>query len=201
MIEKLKPFYNNVLSPVAAALEKINVHPNVVTVAGVAVSIAAGYLAAVGKWPLAALVVSIGACLDGLDGVLARRMDRKTSFGAVLDSTCDRVTEMAWFFGLMVYYIRHPVWGNAGIYLSYAALCGSILVSYIRARAEGETLKCSAGILQRPERIIILIACFFLGPKAMISGMAVLTIFALVTVIQRLNMVLSDDRKKKGDWD
>jgi CDP-diacylglycerol---glycerol-3-phosphate 3-phosphatidyltransferase len=200
MIEKLKPFYNNVLSPVAAALEKINVHPNVVTIAGVAVSIAAGYLAATGKWSLAALVVSIGACLDGLDGVLARRTDRKTSFGAVLDSTCDRVTEMAWFFGLIVYYLKHPVWGHIGIYLSYAALCGSILVSYIRARAEGETLWCSAGILQRPERIIILIACFFLGPKAMIIGMALLTLFASITVVQRLVIVFSKD-KKKGDWD
>jgi phosphatidylglycerophosphate synthase len=152
MIEKLKPFYNSILSPFAAALVKINIHPNVVTVAGVVVSLVACYFAACGKWAAAAVAVGAGACLDGLDGVLARQSDKKTASGAVLDSTCDRVTEMAWFFGILVFYLKHPVWGDAGIFFSFCALCGSILVSYIRARAEGETLSCSVGILQRPER-------------------------------------------------
>ena len=200
MIEGLKPFFNSLLYPCARVLVKINLHPNAVTLAGCAVSFAACYCAASGKWVLAAAVVALGSCMDGLDGLLAKLTDRKTAFGAVLDSTCDRITEMAWFLGLLLYYLRYPICGSAGIYLSYAAVCGSILVSYVRARSEGAAVVCRGGILQRPERIIILVVSFLLGPRLMLAGLALISLLSYVTVIQRLSIVFSDDTKKR-DWD
>ncbi|HMD67349.1 MAG TPA: CDP-alcohol phosphatidyltransferase family protein [Chitinivibrionales bacterium] len=185
MIEGLKPFYNSVLSPVAKILAKAGIHPNAITVSGVALSGAAAYFCAVGHWPLAALLVFCGSCMDGLDGLVSRETGKQTRFGAVLDSVADRVTETAWFFGLLLYYAANPTHGGAGIYLAFLAHAGSQMVSYVRARCEGAGIACKEGILQRPERIVIIIACLLLGPAVMMWGLGIIAVLGFATALQR----------------
>jgi CDP-diacylglycerol--glycerol-3-phosphate 3-phosphatidyltransferase len=186
MLEKLKPFYNSVLNPVAKLFARINLHPHAITVSGVALSLAAGYCCATGKWYTAALLVFAGSCMDGLDGLVARQAGKTTAFGAVLDSCCDRISETAWFFGILFYYLHRPLYCGAGIYLAFLAMAGSLMVSYVRARCEGANIICKQGILQRPERIVVLIACLLAGPVIMIWGLGFLSLLAYGTVIQRL---------------
>jgi phosphatidylglycerophosphate synthase len=186
MIEGLKPFYNSVLRPVANIFAGAGVTPNAITIAGVAVSAAAAYFCAVGQWPLAALLVFCGSCMDGLDGLVARQTGKQTRFGAVLDSAGDRVTEAAWFFGILLYYIGHPLYCGAGILCAFLACTGSQMVSYVRARCEGEGIPCKGGILQRPERIVVIIACLLSGPAIMVWGLAIIAVLGFVTAIQRL---------------
>jgi CDP-diacylglycerol--glycerol-3-phosphate 3-phosphatidyltransferase len=195
MIENLKPFYNSVLNPVAKLFARLGLHPNTATLLGVALSLFAAYFCATGQWIVTALFVFLGSCMDGIDGLLARSANKKSVFGAVLDSTCDRITEVLWYIGILLYFTGRPVYGGAGIYLAFIAMSGSLMVSYIRARCEGEGIACKEGILQRPERIVVLIACFLLGPKAMVWGLGILSIFAYVTVVQRLIIAYRSGKK------
>ena len=104
----------------------------------------------------------------------------------MLDSTGDRFTEAAWLFGLMIFFVVHPKNGHAGIYLAFLAQAGSQMVSYVRARCEGAGIACTAGILQRPERIMVLIACLLLGPNIMEWGLGLIAALGFFTAAQRL---------------
>jgi CDP-diacylglycerol---glycerol-3-phosphate 3-phosphatidyltransferase len=186
MIEGLKPFYNSALYPFAKLFARTPVHPNVISFAGVLLSCAACYYAARGQWIGAAALIVVGSCLDGLDGLLARTAGKMTEFGAVFDSICDRFTEFAWSLGILIYYMRNPIYHGLGVYCTFLAMSGSIMVSYVRARCEAEGIPCSRGLLQRPERIIMLIICFLCGPKIMTGGLLLIAVLAYITVIERI---------------
>jgi CDP-diacylglycerol---glycerol-3-phosphate 3-phosphatidyltransferase len=128
--------------------------------------------------------------------LVARQTAKQTRFGAVLDSVADRVTEAAWFFGLLLYYAANPVHGGAGIYLAFLALAGSQMVSYVRARCEGAGLVCTEGILQRPERIVIIIACLLLGPAVMIWGLGIIAALGFATAAERCAKAWRADKKR-----
>jgi CDP-diacylglycerol--glycerol-3-phosphate 3-phosphatidyltransferase len=186
MIEGLKPFYNSALRPIAVLCSKANLHPHAISIAGIVISFVAAYFCALGPWLYAAVLVSCAGCFDGLDGLVARQTGKQTRFGAVLDSTGDRVTEAAWLFGLIVFYALHQKNGYAGIYLAFLAQAGSQMVSYVRARCEGVGIACSAGILQRSERIIVIIVCLLLGPSVMKWGLGFIAGLGFLTAAQRL---------------
>ncbi|NLD99492.1 MAG: CDP-alcohol phosphatidyltransferase family protein [Fibrobacter sp.] len=196
MLEGLRPLYNKSLRPFARFLSQIGIHPNHITILGLLFFIAAGWYSSLGKWYLALLVVIIGALMDGLDGVLARESGKKTVFGAVLDSSCDRLTEIALFLGILVYYLKTTPLNQAGVILCFAGISGSIMISYIKARCEGAGLPCKGGILQRPERIILLSAGLLSGPYIMLWILSGLNVLAWFTVIQRLIEAASAARSK-----
>jgi CDP-diacylglycerol--glycerol-3-phosphate 3-phosphatidyltransferase len=191
MIEGLKPLYNASLLPFAKLFAKTNVPPNAVSFAGVLMSCPACYYAARGNWTVAAVLVAIGSCMDGLDGLLARTAGKITAFGAIFDSICDRFTEFAWSLGILIFYVRHPAYRDLGVYFSFLALSGSIMVSYMRARCEAAGIPCSRGLLQRPERIIMLIIFLLCGPKIMIGGLLLISVLAYITVVQRICIAYS----------
>jgi CDP-diacylglycerol--glycerol-3-phosphate 3-phosphatidyltransferase len=184
MIENLKPFYNDVLRPVGRLLARAQVKPNHVTAAGVVLFCLAGWLAAIGYWKFSAMAVVAGACMDGLDGLVAREFGGTSVFGAIFDSVCDRITEIVWIGGIAFYYLRHGT--DTGVILAFAALSCSMMVSYVKARAEGAGIPCHGGILQRPERIIVVGAGLLIGPTAMLWGLGIVTAASLVTVVQRM---------------
>lgn len=191
MLEGFKPFYNAVLRLPARMLARAGVHPDSLTILGVAAFAAAGWYTALGFWKTALAWVILGACLDGLDGLVARESSRRTVFGAVFDSSCDRITEILWFAGLAVFYVRQPgmdPWGAAQ-YLIIAGLSGSLMVSYVKARAEGVGLVCNTGLLQRPERIILVCLFLLLDKKLMVWGLTLIAILSWITVLQRLALV------------
>jgi len=185
MIESLKPLYNATLRPAALLCLKIGITPNHVTVGGLLFFIGAGVATAHGRWMTALILVIAGSLMDGLDGVLAREGGKTTTFGSILDSSCDRLTEMALLGGLLYYYQHSPRFSQYGPLLCYGALCSSVMISYIKARCEGCGISCSRGIMQRPERLILLCAGLISGPLVMVYVLAALLLLGTVTMFQR----------------
>jgi CDP-diacylglycerol---glycerol-3-phosphate 3-phosphatidyltransferase len=187
------------LAPVGRALSRAGVSPDAITVVGTAATVAASLtLFPHGYWFAGALIVGALACLDLLDGAVARASGRTTKFGAVLDSTCDRIADSAVFAGIGWYYADHyQPW-----MLAAAILClvlGSV-TSYIRARAEAAGLTATVGIAERADRLIIaLVGTGFTGwpfhlPYLQAIGLWALVAASTVTVVQRLATVYQQSR-------
>ncbi|MBM4462906.1 MAG: CDP-alcohol phosphatidyltransferase family protein [Chloroflexi bacterium] len=171
---------------VVGVLRKTRVTPNILTLIGLAVSGVSGAMIGLDYLLLGGALILVSGVFDLLDGPLARATGKTTKFGAVLDSTCDRLAEAAVLLGLLVLYLdHHSLWEPI---LVYTTLVTSVLVSYVRARAEGLGLKCEVGIFTRAERVVVLALGIIVGhwvDKAILVSLCVLTAFALVTVIQR----------------
>jgi CDP-diacylglycerol--glycerol-3-phosphate 3-phosphatidyltransferase len=171
----------------ARFLARIPVTPNTITWIGFVLAVGGAVLIAVGQLLAAGLVVLIAAFFDILDGALARLTNRATPFGAVLDSTLDRLSEAVLLIGILVLYA-----GGGNVYpvlLVAATLVFSLLVSYIRARAETLGLDCQVGLFTRGERVILLVLGLCLSPVAgwaLPVALLVILVFSFVTVIQRL---------------
>ena len=169
------------------ALRKTKVSPNALTLTGLAVSGAAAAVIAKDYLLLGGLLILLSGAFDLFDGPLARATGQSTKFGAVLDSICDRLGEATVLLGLLILYVvQHSTWEPTLIYITFV---GSVLVSYVRARAEGLGIKCEVGIFTRAERIIVLAIGLILGhwvERAVLVALCILATLALVTVLQRL---------------
>jgi CDP-diacylglycerol---glycerol-3-phosphate 3-phosphatidyltransferase len=184
MKDRLKEAGRRVLNPIAVLLHRLHVSPDQVTFGGLLLSIAAGAALAANRFPLATLLLLAGSLCDVLDGSLARLSGRSSRFGAFLDSTVDRYAEMTVFMGLGVLYATTGDVFNVG--LTFVAATGSLLVSYARARAEGLGLDCKVGLMERPERLVLLIVGAALGPLGMRVVLWILAILTHVTALQRV---------------
>ena len=174
-------------------LSKSRLKPTTLTFIGLAISIGAAYAIAIGYFLLGGALVLVSGLFDLLDGALARFTKQSTKFGAILDSTFDRVSEAVIFCGLLIWLMRGGA--TSGIVLVFAALIGSFLVSYIRARAEGLGLECHVGLFTRAERVIVL-ALGLLVNQVFIA-LWVLVVFVYITVAQRL-LHLQKQAKVRG---
>jgi CDP-diacylglycerol---glycerol-3-phosphate 3-phosphatidyltransferase len=186
MLEPLKPLYNTTLRPVARLCLRMGIHPNHITILGMLFFVAAGILCSRNSWIGALILVITGSLMDGLDGVLAREGGKKSTFGAILDSSCDRLTEMALLGGLLVYYQHSNLLPHYSPLLCYIALCCSVMVSYVKARCEGVGIACSRGLLQRPERLILLCIGLAAGPLIMVWILGIIALLGFFTMIERL---------------
>jgi CDP-diacylglycerol--glycerol-3-phosphate 3-phosphatidyltransferase len=132
------------------------------------------------------LVVLAAGFFDILDGALARRIKKVTPFGGVLDSALDRLSEAAVLLAILVLYAQEAAF--TPIILTCLALIGSLLVSYVRARAEGAGLECRVGLFTRGERVVVLVLGLLLShiDYALVIALAIIVVFSFVTVIQRL---------------
>ncbi len=187
MKAELKEGGRRVLEPVAAVLERIGLTPNQVTLIGLLLSLLAGAAVARGQFVLTTVLLVAGSLCDVLDGSLARRSGRSTRFGAFLDSTMDRYAEMGLFLGLAVYFASRMDILFVGI--TFVAAAGSLLVSYARARAEGLGIACNVGLMERPERLVVLILASAFGPFAMRIALCVLAVLTHFTALQRVRHV------------
>ena len=174
-----------------AGLVRSRVTPNALTAAGILLCAAASVLVffeyrneILFYW-LGAVVFVIGSILDILDGALARLSGKGTPFGAFLDSTTDRVSEGFMLGAIALVFDRH---GNElALAFTFAAVAGSFLVSYTRARAEALGLKGDVGIGSRAERVVVITAGLVLGPWGALQwAIYVLAATAWFTVGQRI---------------
>lgn len=139
-------------------LARRNINPNVLTVIGVSINVLSGLLFGFGHFFWAGVILIVANLFDMLDGQVARRTNQVTRFGGFLDSTLDRVSDMAAFVGLMTFYARDTeLHSTTNVLLAGLAMVGSVLVSYASARAESLIPKCDVGFLRRPERVVLLI--------------------------------------------
>jgi len=174
-------------TPAAKILSKTGVTPNMLTVMGFLVSIAAAVLIAKEYFLAGGLVVLFAGAFDLLDGPVARVTGKTTKFGGFLDSTLDRLSEAAVLAGILAYYAYSE--GTWESLLAYAAFVGSVMVSYLRARAEGLGVKCEVGVFTRAERVVVMSAGLLFGQRfdlAIPIMLGIITALAFFTVIQRL---------------
>lgn len=189
---RLIAIYYTVIEGTVNQMVKRGFTPNAVTVASLGVSILSALCYAFGLIFLGGLLLLLSGVLDTMDGAIARRSGRSSKFGALLDSTLDRMAEFSVFFGLLLYYRESWVFSA-----TLLALMGSILVSYVKARAESLGSIRVVGLMQRPERLIILAAGSLLNtplkilcsgyPDCILSGTIVLlAVLTNITAIHRL---------------
>jgi CDP-diacylglycerol--glycerol-3-phosphate 3-phosphatidyltransferase len=139
-------------------LARRRINPNLLTVTGVLINVLSGLLFGFGHFFWAGVILIVANLFDMLDGQVARRTNQVTRFGGFLDSTLDRVSDMAAFVGLMTFYARDTEYHSTlNVLLAGLAMVGSVLVSYASARAESLIQKCDVGFLRRPERVVLLI--------------------------------------------
>lgn len=138
----------------AELVAKTGISPNIVTTLGLLVALVTAWVLSTGHFFLGGFLVLGSGAFDMLDGAVARISGRSTRFGAILDSTFDRLSEAALFLGLLAYYANQGSFQE--VVLVGAALVGSMMTSYVRARAEVLGLKCEVGLFTRPERVILL---------------------------------------------
>lgn len=147
-----------IISAMVRGLASGRVNPNLLTVIGVAINVGCGLLFGYGNFFWAGIILIVANLFDMLDGQVARLSGRVTRFGGFLDSSLDRLSDMVVFVGLMVFYARDTEFHSTlNVFLTGAALMGSVMVSYTSARAESLIPKCDVGFLRRPERVVLLI--------------------------------------------
>src|SRR3954453_1791413 len=174
-------------------LTRTRITPNALTTSGVSLCLASAVLVFFeyrGEWLFywaGAIVFVVGSILDILDGALARAGGKTTPFGAFLDSTTDRVGEGAMLGAIALIFHRHdhPV----ALALAFAAVAGSFLVPYTRAKAEALGLRGDVGIGSRAERVVVITAGLVLAPISiwlLVGAISLLTATAWLTVLQRI---------------
>lgn len=184
-------------------LVRLNVSPSALTVLGFLAGVTVGFFYAVERPGLAAAFLVVCGTFDILDGQVAKNANRKSLFGAILDSSLDRYAEFFIYAGL-AYHFRHG-WG---LWLMFFAFLGSTMVSYTRARAEGLGVDCQMGIMQRAERLLLL----FLGTvagiifrvidPALVVVMTFIAVISNITAVQRIFYVKRCEKSrlsKEGD--
>ena len=168
----------------AELLAPLNLSPHSVTVMGVVISLGGAVAFAFGQLVLGALWVILGGICDLFDGVIARRQGQVSTFGGLLDSVADRVVDISLLLGLAFHYgsVDRPFW----VLMSYVALVGSVLVSYVKARGEVDVSNLGVGFLERGERIGLLALGGLFG--VMPLALTLVAVGSWFTVIQRVKL-------------
>lgn len=176
--EKFSHFLDKPLTPLAKAL---SVNPNVITFIGMIITSYSGFIIPINLF-WGGILILVGGVFDLIDGVVARVNGRATKFGALLDSTLDRIADGFIFLGIAWYFFR--IYDNLAFLFSLLCMIASFLISYVRARAEGIGVSCNVGIIERPERLIFLAFGCLTGLVSTV--IIILTILSWITVVQRI---------------
>jgi phosphatidylglycerophosphate synthase len=175
------------LRPLVLALDRAGVSPLAVSLVGLLICAVAGWVTARGSLLGGALLLLVGSAFDMLDGDLARLQGKVSPRGAFLDSNFDRLGESLLFAGLLWFYLnRLDEPRPLAALLILGTVVGSLTTSYARARAEGLGSSCPVGLLQRPERMALLIGGMLLGWRVLEIVLLVLAALTLGTTIQRI---------------
>jgi CDP-diacylglycerol--glycerol-3-phosphate 3-phosphatidyltransferase len=176
----------NITQPIVKLLSRTPLTPDVVTWLGFAITIVAAVLIVTGFLLVAGIVVLLAGLFDMLDGALARVTERVTRFGAILDSTLDRLSEAVLLLSLLAVFVQNGQVTES--ILVGVALLGSLMVSYIRARMEGLGIECKAGLFTRPERVVVMALGLLFShfDLSLLIALSVVTFFSWFTVIERM---------------
>lgn len=184
LVSQLKSFVTRILRPVAQLFIRVGFRPDWLTLIGLLLNIVATAAFGMGQLRWGAAIMLLAGLCDILDGQVAREGRTETKFGALLDSTTDRYSEIFLYFGIGAYLVRSGEWLMSGIL--FFALAGSLMVSYVRARAEGLGEDCKVGFMQRPERLVALALGGLVGHEGLVFVLVVLAVTTNYTVVERL---------------
>ncbi len=181
----LRATFKGVLDPVGALINRTGITPITVTLLGVVGSGAAAYFVAIGQVSLGGLIMLLAWPIDALDGTMARLRGEASDWGAFVDSVSDRYSELI-ILGALLY--RFTV-TNQHLFevATFAAAAGSILVSYVKARAEAQSFSAREGLLTRAERYLVLGPCLLFNIPGV--GVWIVAVLANITALQRIWIV------------
>ncbi len=181
----------NVMDPIGRAIGRTGLTPNMISAIGFLGNAGAAVLVARGELAWGGIVMLVFSGFDLLDGAVARATNRVTRFGAVFDAVLDRLSEAAVLLGVLIHLDDRGE--STGVVLVYAALVGSVMVSYVRARAESFGIELREGLFTRPERVLVLAAGLLFDVL-----MPVLWILAIATNLTALQRLYATYRKANG---
>jgi CDP-diacylglycerol---glycerol-3-phosphate 3-phosphatidyltransferase len=174
--------FGKILDPVAVTLTRLGLKPNTMTILGLAGNTLGAFLLSQGYMTMGGILILLMGPVDALDGTMARMRGEPTAFGAFVDSVSDRYSELIILGSLLFYYLSRGE--QVGAMLAFAAASGSVLISYVRARAQSLGYETKVGILTRMERYLVL------GPSLVVNlpllGLWILAIFTHMTALQRI---------------
>ena len=203
-----------IINPLIKGLIKLHITPNVITTIGLLLNILAAVMIIMASnetnpdlpmvgW--AGFVILFAGLFDMIDGRLARMGNMSSTFGALWDSTLDRYSELITLFAIVLFFMASGDMLNAVV--TFAAMVGSVMVSYVRARAEGLDIECKVGLMQRPERVVLTaVGCLLCGIFAassfnvlcLIIPMWLIAILANITAFWRIAHCYKE-LKKRGE--
>lgn len=197
MLDKFRPIISYYLKPI---IKKLDINPNIITIISPFIAIIAAYFFANKNILIGALFILLSGFLDVMDGAIARYHNKTSKFGGFLDSTMDRFADAIIYIGIIF-------GGYVDWFIGILAIHSAITVSYVRARAESENIKCNVGIAERAVRLLILVLGSFIAGITNIIGfpnsdiILIATIYILVilsyfTVGQRIHHVYNELKKK-----
>lgn len=181
---------SRIIAPVIDGMIALRITPSMITIAGLIGCIPAMILVSQGNLLLGGIIFFVSSLLDLFDGALARKSNSSSDRGALLDSVADRVSEALIMAGIL--YFGWSIQDKSIVMFSFGSVVGSLLVSYIRARAEGLGLNLSDGWFTRPERVILISGLLLFNLVS--QGLILLTILTFFTALQRWK--LADEKLK-----
>jgi CDP-diacylglycerol---glycerol-3-phosphate 3-phosphatidyltransferase len=188
----MRVWFKGVIDPIAAFLNSLGITPNMMTMLGLLGNMVGAWFLAQGNMVLGGAFVLVCTPFDALDGTMARLRGEANEFGAFVDSVTDRYSELFILGGLLYYFTTH------NDYLStiavYTAAAGSVLVSYVKARADSLKFDANVGILTRMERYLVIAPLLLFNLPALAAW--IVAVLANITALQRIWKVRQQARKQ-----
>jgi len=188
----LRLWFKWVLDPLGNFFNGLGLTPNMMTILGMIGNTVGAYYLARGEMVTGGLFVLLMTQIDALDGTMARLRGEASDWGAFVDSVSDRYSELIIYGGLLYYFLS--VGETLGGMLTFGAAAGSVLVSYVKARAEGLGFGAKVGLLTRAERYIVLAPSLLFNKIYL--GLAIIAVFANITALQRIWFVRRQARRR-----
>jgi len=183
--DRLRIIFKGILDPIGTFLNRTGLTPNAITLLGLAGTTVGAYILAQGKMTTGAIVLFFAVIIDAFDGTMARLRGESSDFGAFVDSVSDRYAEFITFGGLLYYFLSQE--NYPGVMVTFAATAGSVLVSYVKARAEGLGFTAKVGILTRVERYVVLIPLLLFNQPFI--AVVLIALLGNLTAFQRIAYV------------
>jgi CDP-diacylglycerol--glycerol-3-phosphate 3-phosphatidyltransferase len=190
--DKMRVWFRWYLNPIAGFLNRLGIRPNTVTLIGLMGTIGCAVLIAFGHMTWAGILLLIMGPVDAMDGALARLRNEASDWGAFVDAVTDRYSELFLFLGFLIYYMLQA--NATGVILAYLAAAGSVLVSYVKARADASKLDANVGLLTRVERYLVLIPGLIFNLP--LPVLVIIAILANFTALQRILRVRRDAHRR-----
>lgn len=190
--DRMRLLFKRFLDPIGAFLNRTGLTPNAITLLGLLGTTIGAYILSQGKMFLGGVVLFLSVIVDVFDGTMARLRGEPSDFGAFVDSVSDRYAEFITFGGLLYYFLTQQDY--RGVVVTFLATAGSVLVSYVKARAEGLGFTAKVGILTRFERYFVLIPLLVFNQPFL--AVCVIAILGNITAFQRIFHVRVQGRER-----
>lgn len=190
--DRARLIFKGILDPIGAFLNRLGLSPNTITLLGLVGTTVGAYVIAQGRMTTGAFILLASVLVDAFDGTMARLRGEPSDFGAFVDSVSDRYAELVTFGGLLYYFLTQSDY--PGVVVSFIAAAGCVLVSYVKARAEGLGFTAKVGILTRFERYLVLIPLLVFNQPFL--AVAIIAVLANITAFQRIFHVRVQGRER-----